>query len=45
MLIFSENPKKTELQNFEPPKITRAYLCMKMSEYHPPSPRGQFAKI
>ena len=33
----SENPKKTELQYFEK-KIIRAYVCMKISEYHPPPP-------
>ena len=39
---FSENPNRVEIQNFEPQKITRAYVCMKISEYHP---RRQFAKL
>ena len=33
---FSENPKNNEIQNFESPKMTRAYVCMKISEYPPP---------
>ena len=36
LFIFLKAPEKTELQNFEPQKITRAYVCMKLSEYHPP---------
>ena len=43
IFIFLKAPEKTELQNFEAPKIIRAYVCMKISEYHPP--RRQFAKI
>ena len=35
-ILFSENPKNIEIQNFEPPKMTRAYECMKTSEYPPP---------
>ena len=35
---FSENPQNIEIQNFEPPKMTRAYVCMKISEYPPPLP-------
>ena len=27
---FSENPQKIEIQNCEPLKITRAYVCMKI---------------
>ena len=34
-VIFSENPKSIEIQNFEPPKMTQAYVCMKISEYPP----------
>ena len=30
---FSENPKNIEIQNFKPQKMTRAYQCMKISEY------------
>ena len=33
---FFWKPEKTEIKNFEPKKITRAYVCMKISEYHPP---------
>ena len=33
---FSENPKNIEIQNFEPQKIARAYVCVKISEYPPP---------
>ena len=33
---FSESPKKTDIQNVEPKKMTRAYVCMKLSEYPPP---------
>ena len=38
-IYFSENPQKIEIQNFEPQKMDRAYVCMKISEYPPPSPR------
>ena len=30
--------KNIEIQNFEPPKMTRAYVCMKMFENTPPPP-------
>ena len=36
-IYFSENPKNIETQNFDPKKMVRAYVCMKISEY-PPSP-------
>ena len=29
ILIFLKNPKNIEIQNFEPPKIARAYVCVK----------------
>ena len=32
---FSEYPKNIEIQNFEPQKIARAYVCVKISEYTP----------
>ena len=35
-IYFSETPQTIEIQNFKPPKIARAYVCMKISEY--PSP-------
>ena len=35
---FSENPQNSEIQNFEPQKMTQADVCMKISEYHPPPP-------
>ena len=35
IFIFSENPKNIEIQNFEPQKIARAYVCVIISEYHP----------
>ena len=35
---FSEAPKTTEIQNFEPQKLARAYLCMKIPEPPPPPP-------
>ena len=38
IFIFLKPPppqKKTEILNFEPPKNTRAYVCMEISEYHP----------
>ena len=41
-IYFSENPKNIEIQNFEPPKMTRAYVCMKISEYLPPPPGGKY---
>ena len=38
---FSENPKNIEIQNFEPKKMGRAYVCVKISEY-PPGPYSHF---
>ena len=37
-IYFSESPKNIEIQNFEPKKMDRAYVCMKISEYPPPPP-------
>ena len=38
-IYFSEPPppkkKNTEIQNFDPQKMTLAYVCMKISEYPP----------
>ena len=31
ILIFQKTPKNIEIQNFEPKKIARAYLCVKIS--------------
>ena len=39
-IYFSKNPKNIEIQNFEPKKMGRAYVCMKISEYPPPPPPG-----
>ena len=39
ILIFLKNQKNIEIQNFEPEKIARAYVCVKISEY-PPAPLG-----
>ena len=36
--FFLKTPKNIEIQNFEPQKMTRAYVCMKISEYPPPPP-------
>ena len=42
----SENPPKSEIQkNFEPPKMTEADVCIKISEYHPPGPWGYISQI
>ena len=35
IFIFLKTLKNIEIQNFEPPKITRAYVCMKISEDPP----------
>ena len=35
MFIFLETPKNIEIQNFEPKKMDRAYVCVKISEYPP----------
>ena len=36
IFIFLKPPKNIEMQNFEPKKkITRAYVCIKFSEYPP----------
>ena len=34
--FFFKTPKNIEIQNFEPPKKARAYVCVKISEYPPP---------
>ena len=36
IFIFLKTPKNIEIQNFEPKKMDRAYVCMKISEYPPP---------
>ena len=38
IFIFLKTPKNIEIQNFEPKKKGRAYVCMKISEYSPPPP-------
>ena len=35
MFIFLKTPKNIEIQNFEPKKMGRAYVCVKISEYPP----------
>ena len=35
ILIFLKTQKSIEILNFEPQKMTRAYVCMKISEYPP----------
>ena len=35
ILIFLKTPKNIEIQNFEPQKMGRAYVCVKISEYPP----------
>ena len=42
IFIFLKTPKNIEIQNFEPQKMTRVYVCMKISEYLPPPPPGPF---
>ena len=37
IFIFLETPKNIEIQNFEPKKMGRAYVSVKISEY-PPGP-------
>ena len=36
--IFIFLKKNSEIQNFESQNMTRAYVCMKISEYPPPHP-------
>ena len=38
ILIFLKTPQKIEIQNFEPKKMTRSFVYMKISEYPPPPP-------
>ena len=35
ILIFLKTPKNIEIQNCEPKKMGRAYVCVKISEYPP----------
>ena len=35
ILIFLKTPKNIEIQNFDPQKMTQAYLRIKISEYPP----------
>ena len=39
--FFWKTPKNIEIQNFEPQKIARGYVCVKISEYPP----GMFGLI
>ena len=36
ILNFLKTPKNVEIKNFEPQKMVRAYVCMKVSEFPPP---------
>ena len=36
ILIFLQTQKNIEIQNLEPQKMGRAYVCVKISEYPPP---------
>ena len=36
IFIFLKTPKNIEIQNFEPQKMGRAYVCVKISESPPP---------
>ena len=36
--FFQKTQRNIEIQNFEPPKMARAYVCMQISEY--PAPTG-----
>ena len=38
--ISLKTPQNIEIQNFEPKKMTRAYVCMKISEYPPTPPQA-----
>ena len=38
IFIFLKTQKNIESQNFEPKKMGRAYVCVKISEYPPPPP-------
>ena len=40
IFIFLKAPKNIEIQNFEPKKMDRAYVCMKISEYPPGADDG-----
>ena len=35
IFIFLKTPKNIEIQKFDPKKMDRAYVCMKISEYPP----------
>ena len=35
IFIFLKTPKNIEIQNFDPRKMVRAYVCAKISEYPP----------
>ena len=41
LFIFLKTPKNIEIQNFEPQKIARAYVCVKISDYPSPPPGFQ----
>ena len=42
IFIFLKTPKNIEIQNFEPKKMDRAYVCVKISEYPPWGPHKDF---
>ena len=43
-IYFPKTPKNIEIQNFEPQKMTRVYVCIKISEY-PPPPWGVYMSV
>ena len=45
IFIFLKTKKNIEIQNFEPKKMGRAYVCMKISKYPPPPPPGAQARL
>ena len=40
IFIFLKNQNNIEIQNFEPQKVVRAYIYVKISEYAPPPKEG-----
>ena len=44
IFISLKTPKNIETQNYEPQKIVRAYVCVKISEYTPPPPGSSYLR-
>ena len=45
ILFFLKTPKNIEIQNLEPKKMTRAYVCFENIRVHPPRASHKSLKL